>query len=160
MPTINPPDSPSADVDVTETKPGVSVVIVPVDNDTPGGSSLNPRSIKLCGLNEISPECSKLKVTTLDGTYVVNEKTGEVTFTPRKGFTGKATIPYVIWDMEGKKANSNIIITVKDAAKTKPKTKKPGLADTGGHRPDLLLLLGLVAIAGAGGLRVASRKQL
>ena len=160
VPTINPPGSPAADVDVTETKPGVSVVIVPVDNDTPGGSSLNPRSIKLCGLNEISPECSKLKVTTLDGTYVVNEKTGEVTFSPRKGFTGKATIPYVIWDMQGQKANSNIIITVKDAAKTKPKTKKPGLADTGGHRPDLLLLLGLVAIAGAGGLRAAGRKQL
>jgi CshA-type fibril repeat protein len=159
VPTINPPGSPAADVDVTETKPGVSVVIVPVDNDTPGGSSLNPRSIKLCGLDEISPECSQLKVTTLDGTYVVNEKTGEVTFSPRKGFTGKATIPYVIWDMQGQKANSNIIITVKEAAKTKPTTKKPGLADTGGHRPDLLLLLGLIAIAGAGGLRFAGRRK-
>jgi uncharacterized repeat protein (TIGR02059 family)/LPXTG-motif cell wall-anchored protein len=162
VPTINPPGAPAATVDVTTTKPGVSVVIVPVGNDKPGSAPLNPKTIRLCGANEISPSCTQTSVTTLDGTYVVDTKTGHVTFTPRSGFTGKATIPYVITDTLGKKANSNLIITVKDSAQTpvvKPVVDKPELPKTGGTRPDLLLLLGLVAIAGAGGLRFAGRRK-
>jgi uncharacterized repeat protein (TIGR02059 family)/LPXTG-motif cell wall-anchored protein len=162
VPTINPPGAPAATVDVTTTKPGVSVVIVPVGNDKPGSSPLNPKTIRLCGANEISPSCTQTSVTTLDGTYVVDTKTGHVTFTPRSGFTGKATIPYVITDTLGKKANSNLIITVKDSAQSpvvKPVVDKPELPKTGGTRPDLLLLLGLVAIAGAGGLRFAGRRK-
>jgi uncharacterized repeat protein (TIGR02059 family)/LPXTG-motif cell wall-anchored protein len=162
VPTINPPGAPAATVDVTTTKPGVSVVIVPVGNDKPGSAPLNPKTIRLCGANEISPSCTQTSVTTLDGTYVVDTKTGHVTFTPRAGFTGKATIPYVITDTLGKKANSNLIITVKDSAQSpvvKPVVDKPELPKTGGTRPDLLLLLGLVAIAGAGGLRFAGRRK-
>jgi LPXTG-motif cell wall-anchored protein len=149
VPTINPPGSPAATVDATTTKPGVSVVIIPVNNDKPGSSPLKPNTIRLCGTNEISPTCSQTEVTNLDGTYVVNLRTGNVTFTPRFGFTGQATIPYVITDTLGKKANANIIITVED---------KPELPKTGGHRPDLLLILGILAMLGAGGLRFASRK--
>jgi LPXTG-motif cell wall-anchored protein len=99
-----------------------------------------------------------MSVTTLDGLYVVEPTTGEVTFTPRAGFTGKATIPYIIMDSLGMMANANLIITVEDTAVVPVVKKKPALAKTGGHRPDLLLLLGLVALIGAGGLRVASRK--
>ena len=162
VPTINPPGAPAATVDVTTTKPGVSVVIVPVGNDKPGSSPLNPKTIRLCGANEISPSCTQTSVTTLDGTYVVDTKTGHVTFTPRAGFTGKATIPYVISDMNGKKANSNLVITVNDSADTpvvKPVVDKTELPKTGGTRPDLLLLLGILALMGAGGLRFAGRRK-
>ena len=162
VPTIGPPGAPAAEVDVTKTKPGTSVVLNPVSNDTPGGAPLNPLTIRLCDANEISPTCTKLDVTTLDGRYVVDPTTGEVTFTPRDGFLGKATVPYVIFDTRGMKANSNLIITVEDNAVVAvpvAKKTKVGLAKTGGARPDLLLLLGLVAIAGAGGLRVLSRKK-
>ena len=161
VPTINPPGSPAANVDVTETKPGVSVVLVPVSNDTAGNAPLSPRTIRLCGADEISPLCSQMKVTTLDGTYVVDPKTGNVTFTPRRGFLGTATIPYVISDTTGKISNSNLVITVKDSAEVVPVVhkKKTGLAKTGGHRPDVALLLGILAMVGAGGLRVASRKR-
>jgi LPXTG-motif cell wall-anchored protein len=100
-----------------------------------------------------------MSVTTLDGLYVVEPRTGQVTFTPRDGFTGQATIPYIIKDGAGMLANANLIITVEDSAVVKKPKKKTGLANTGGARPDLLLLFGLVAIAGAGGLRVLSRKR-
>jgi LPXTG-motif cell wall-anchored protein len=53
-----------------------------------------------------------------------------------------------------------LIITVEDTAVVPvAKKTKVGLAKTGGTRPDLLLLLGILAIVGAGGLRAASRKN-
>jgi CshA-type fibril repeat protein len=160
VPTIAPPGAPAATVDITKTKPGTSVVLNPVSNDKPGTAALDPTTIRLCGTGEISPSCTQMSVTTLDGLYVVNETTGEVTFTPRDGFTGKATIPYIIKDGLGMMALSNLIITVEDTAVVPvAKKTKVGLAKTGGTRPDLLLLLGLVAIAAAGGLRVLGRKK-
>jgi LPXTG-motif cell wall-anchored protein len=160
VPTIAPPGAPAAEVDVTKTKPGTSVVLNPVGNDIPGTEALDPTTIRLCGEKEVAPECTMMKATTLDGTYVVDAKTGEVTFTPRDGFTGKATIPYVIKDARGMVAASHLIITVEDAEIVPAVAKKKvELAKTGGTRPDLLLLLGLVALAGAGGLRVLSRKK-
>ena len=160
VPTIAPPGAPAATVDITKTKPGTSVVLNPVANDKPGTAALDPTTIRLCGAGEISPACTQMSVTTLDGLYVVEPTTGQVTFTPRDGFTGQATIPYVIKDGLGMIANANLIITVEDTAIVPvAKKTKVGLAKTGGARPDLLLLLGLVAIAGAGGLRVLSRKK-
>jgi LPXTG-motif cell wall-anchored protein len=160
VPTIAPPGAPAATVDVTKTKPGTSVVLNPVANDKPGIAALDPTTIRLCGDSEISPACSQMSVTTLDGRYVVDESTGKVTFTPRAGFAGTATIPYIIKDGLGMTANANLIITVEDTAVVPVVVKKKvELAKTGGHRPDLLLLLGILAMVGAGGLRFASRKR-
>ena len=160
VPTIAPPGAPAATVDITKTKPGTSVVLNPVANDKPGSYALDPTTIRLCGAGEISPACTQMSVTTLDGLYVVEPTTGQVTFTPRDGFTGQATIPYIIKDGLGMMANANLIITVEDTAVVPVvKKTKVGLAKTGGARPDLLLLLGLVAIAGAGGLRVLGRRS-
>jgi CshA-type fibril repeat protein len=161
VPTIAPPGAPAASVDVTKTKPGTSVVLNPVSNDKPGSAALDPTTIRLCGDGEISPACTQMSVTTLDGLYIVEPTTGQVTFTPRAGFTGKATIPYIIKDSLGMMANANLIITVEDTAVVVVPVveKKPILAKTGGTRPDLLLLLGILALVGAGGLRFASRKS-
>jgi LPXTG-motif cell wall-anchored protein len=52
-----------------------------------------------------------------------------------------------------------LIITVEDNAVVPKPKKKTGLANTGGQRPDVLLLLGILAMVAAGGLRVASRKR-
>ena len=160
FPTIAPPGAPAATVDVTKTKPGTSVVLNPVVNDKPGSAALDPTTIRLCGDDEIAPECTLMEATTLDGTYVVDPTTGQVTFTPRDGFIGQATIPYVIKDGMNMVAASHLIITVEETAIVPvAKKTKVGLAKTGGARPDLLLLLGLAAIAGAGGLRMAARKK-
>jgi LPXTG-motif cell wall-anchored protein len=60
----------------------------------------------------------------------------------------------------GMMANANLIITVEDTAVVPVvKKTKVGLAKTGGHRPDLLLLLGILAMVGAGGLRVMGRRS-
>jgi len=139
IPTIGPIDSPSASVDIGTTKPGTSITIVPTTNDKPGSVPLKPQTIKLCGATEVSPLCTQLKVTTADGTYVVNPATGNVTFTPRRGFTGIATIAYVISDIRGKRANSNIIITVAD-------NKVPELPKTGANNLDVIAKFGLALI--------------
>jgi hypothetical protein len=160
VPTIAPPGAPAASVDVTETKPGTSVVLNPVANDKPGAAALVPTSIRLCGVSEIAPDCTQMSIINLDGRYLVDPSSGKVTFTPREGFTGRATIPYIIKDGSGQTTNSNLIITVEDSAVVPvvDPEPKPELPKTGGHRPDLLLLLGILALVGAGGLRVASRK--
>jgi LPXTG-motif cell wall-anchored protein len=161
VPTIAPPGAPAAEVDVTVTKPGTSVVLNPVGNDIPGTAALDPTTIRLCGDAEVAPDCTMMKATTLDGTYVVDPKTGKVTFTPRAGFTGEATIPYIIKDAMGMVAASHLIITVEDTAETpviEPVVNKTELPKTGGTRPDILLLLGILAMVGAGGLRILSRK--
>jgi hypothetical protein len=137
-------------------------VLNPVVNDKPGSAALDPTTIRLCGDDEIAPECTMMEATTLDGTYVVDPTTGQVTFTPRDGFTGKATIPYVIKDGMEMVAASHLIITVEDTVEVAVpvvKKTKVGLAKTGGTRPDLLLLLGILAMVGAGGLRVLGRKS-
>jgi hypothetical protein len=160
VPTIAPPGAPAATVDITKTKPGTSVVLNPVSNDKPGTAALDPTTIRLCGTGEISPACTQMSVTTLDGLYVVEPTTGQVTFTPRDGFTGQATIPYIIMDGLGMMALSSLIITVEDTAVVPVvKKTKVGLAKTGGTRPDLLLLLGILAMVGAGGLRALSRRS-
>jgi CshA-type fibril repeat protein len=165
VPTIFPPVAPGAPsrpvatVDVTKTKPGTSVVLNPVSNDKPGSVALDPTTIRLCGAGEISPACTKMSVTTIDGLYVVSPGSGMVTFTPRDGFIGQATIPYIIKDGAGMLANANLIITVEDSAVAKKPKKKTGLANTGGQRPDVLLLLGILAMVGAGGLRILSRRS-
>ena len=158
VPTIAPPGAPAAIVDITRTRPGTSVVLNPVANDRPGTAALDPTTIRLCDATEVSPSCTKMEVTTLDGLYVVDPTSGQVTFTPRAGFIGQATIPYIIHDGMGMLANANLIITVEDTAVVPKPKKKTGLANTGGARPDVLLLLGILAMVAAGGLRVASRK--
>ena len=158
VPTIAPPGAPAAIVDITRTRPGTSVVLNPVANDRPGTAALDPTTIRLCDATEVSPSCTKMEVTTLDGLYVVDPTSGQVTFTPRAGFIGQATIPYIIHDGMGMLANANLIISVEDTAVVPKPKKKTGLANTGGARPDVLLLLGILAMVAAGGLRVASRK--
>jgi LPXTG-motif cell wall-anchored protein len=136
-------------------------VLNPVGNDIPGTAALDPTTIRLCGDAEVAPDCTMMKATTLDGTYVVDPKTGKVTFTPRDGFTGQASIPYIIKDAMGMVAASHLIITVEDTAETpviEPVVNKTELPKTGGTRPDILLLLGILAMVGAGGLRILSRK--
>jgi CshA-type fibril repeat protein len=75
VPTIAAPGAPAATVDITKTKPGTSVVLNPVSNDKPGTAALDPTTIRLCGTGEISPACTKMSVTTLDGLYVVDPTT-------------------------------------------------------------------------------------
>ena len=100
-PVVTPPPIPEAQDDAGSAKQGRSVVLSPWLNDfagTPpenvgGKISLIPTSIRLCGVGETPPYCTLTKLTTADGKYTVDVKTGKVTFVHRSGFTGTVTQP-------------------------------------------------------------------
>ena len=60
---------------------------------------LDAASVRLCAPGtgtspaQVLPNCSATSVETVDGTYVVDTETGEVTFRPVDGFTGTVTVP-------------------------------------------------------------------
>jgi CshA-type fibril repeat protein len=100
-PTVTAPPLPVATTDEISGKKGRSVVFSPWLNDAPGTApegftgtiKLVPSSIRLCGLGQIAPNCTLTKLTTADGKYTVDIKTGKVTFVHRSGFSGTVTEP-------------------------------------------------------------------
>ena len=100
-PVVIAPPIPEATTDEISGKKGRSVVFSPWLNDTPGTApegftgtiKLVPTSIRLCGVDQTAPNCTLTKLTTADGKYTVDIKTGKVTFVPRSGFSGTVTQP-------------------------------------------------------------------
>jgi CshA-type fibril repeat protein len=111
-PTILPPPVPEATQDTGRAKEGNKVILQPWLNDSAGvltagqvgQPALVPTSVRLCPISmvaktalwtagQVDPACTLMKVTTADGTYTVDPKTGKVTFVHRKGFTGTVTQP-------------------------------------------------------------------
>jgi CshA-type fibril repeat protein len=111
-PTILPPPVPEATQDTGRAKEGNKVILQPWLNDSAGVLSagqvgrpaLIPTSVRLCPISTVAktelwaagqadPACTLMKVTTVDGTYTVDPKTGKVTFVHRKGFSGTVTQP-------------------------------------------------------------------
>jgi CshA-type fibril repeat protein len=112
IPTIAAPGAPLATNDQSSTRPLIPVVLKPVMNDAPGLFALNATSLRLCESTDIAPNCSRLSITNDHGTYVVDQNTGYVTFTPANGFEGLASVPYVISDMNGRFSHANLFISV------------------------------------------------
>jgi CshA-type fibril repeat protein len=105
-PTVLEPPFPSATEDVGSTRQGKSIVFSPWNNDNAGSTllSLVPTTMRLCPLGTVmktqiitvpmaNPACTLTKLTTKDGTYSVDSKTGKVTFVHRRGFSGTVTQP-------------------------------------------------------------------
>ncbi|MTB12618.1 MAG: hypothetical protein F2930_04600, partial [Actinobacteria bacterium] len=111
-PTVAAPPIPAATQDTGTAKQGKTIVLTPWLNDTAGTVpsdpatkvSLVPTSIRLCPLSTVvstdvistaqsNPACTLTKLTTVDGTYTVDTKTGKVTFVHKKGFVGTVTQP-------------------------------------------------------------------
>ncbi|MEY4558390.1 MAG: hypothetical protein RL024_548 [Actinomycetota bacterium] len=72
-------------------------------NDQAGlGASFVPGSVLLCSSGQTAPTCSATTVTIAGkGTFTINSTSGQVNFSPVAGFTGTASISYVV------SANSN-----------------------------------------------------
>ena len=152
IPTIAAPGDPLATNDQSATKPLTPVILKPIANDSPGSYALKATSLRLCDDVDIAPNCSRLAVTNAQGTYVVDQNTGEVTFTPVKGFNGLASVPYVISDMNARVATANLFIAVssvettpanQEKATTLPKTDGSKMPKTGSSH---LYTLGEIAI--------------
>jgi LPXTG-motif cell wall-anchored protein len=146
IPIIGAPGDPLAKNDDTTTKPETPVTLKPIANDTAGSSALNPTTLRLCQETDIAPNCTHLSVTNRHGTYVVNPTTGAVTFTPAKGFTGLATIPYVVSAMNAQTAHAHLTITVgEQAANQSPAGDLP---QTGSNTTKLFALMALLIAIG------------
>jgi CshA-type fibril repeat protein len=113
-PTVVPPPIPQALLDTGSAMQGRVVKLQPWLNDsattdavTTSSTSLRPvslvpSSIRFCGTQKmatssaVSPKpeaCTLTSLTTADGKYTVDTKTGVVTFVHRKGFVGQVTEP-------------------------------------------------------------------
>jgi CshA-type fibril repeat protein len=97
--TVNASPIPEPKNDEAVGNKGSSIEFSPWLNDAPGTAANNekvtidPKSIRLCGSGEVIPNCSQTTLTTADGKYTVDIKTGKVKFVPRSGLTGTVTQP-------------------------------------------------------------------
>jgi CshA-type fibril repeat protein len=111
-PTVIPPPLPVANIDTGTTRQGKTIVFSPWLNDAAAQVSTSDtanlvmvaRTLRLCPINmatkadvivvpKANPACTLTKLTTKDGTYTVDTKTGKVTFVHKKGFFGTVTQP-------------------------------------------------------------------
>jgi CshA-type fibril repeat protein len=100
-PKVVPPPAPITELDTGIAEQGSTVMLSPWSNDNggvvPAGVTgtveLVPNSIRLCGVTDNAPTCTRTSLTTDDGTYTVDTTTGKVAFVHRQGFLGTVTQP-------------------------------------------------------------------
>jgi CshA-type fibril repeat protein len=100
-PVVVPPPAPITELDTGIAEQGSTVMLSPWSNDNggvvPAGVTgtveLVPNSIRLCGVTDNAPACTRTTLTTDDGTYTVDTTTGKVAFVHRQGFLGTVTQP-------------------------------------------------------------------
>ncbi|OGX88006.1 hypothetical protein BEN48_10600 [Hymenobacter glacialis] len=107
--------SPIAVDDFASTLPGVAVTFSATDNDLPnGGPNIQANTL------DLDPNTPGIQttVTTAQGTFTTaNSSSGSVTFTPAPGFTGVATLTYVVQNNAGALTNqANLVVTVAPVA--------------------------------------------
>jgi CshA-type fibril repeat protein len=109
--TITVKKAPDAKPDTGTTPQNVNVTVDPLVNDVPGGSPLDPATVRL---KDPADGTYKTMVTVPDeGKYTVDPVTGRVTFDPEPAFSGVATpLTYEVKDQDGVRATSTITITV------------------------------------------------
>lgn len=91
----------------------------PLNNDTTENNfSKDLSTLKLCNITaspvEMAPNCTATSISVSgEGTYTVDQTTGEISFLPEPSFLGAATeIPYVFSDSAGSYANAVIAVVV------------------------------------------------
>ncbi len=96
-------NSPVANVDIATTKVNTPVTLKSLANDAAGNL-----------LNSLVPSSVIVTVAPLHGTASVNLATGDITYTPAAGYTGKDTLTYQVCDDQAppKCASANQIITI------------------------------------------------
>ena len=138
------------------------IYLSPILNDVIGDHPFVPGTLVVCDIScstyttvamAVTCElgCSKLTGTSQsngkyslqkEGSWSVNETTGEVTFTPKLDWFGTATIGYVLFDAAGNRVESTLTVEI---PKPLPEPEEQ-LADTGAERHPLPL--GLAALFG------------
>jgi CshA-type fibril repeat protein len=91
-PYVTPPAPPTAVADTSSNLVNVTQTKNVLTNDTTIDPliTLDATSVRLCGSNQVSPNCIETSVTVTGGTYSVNTTTGIVSFAPTSNWTGTA----------------------------------------------------------------------
>jgi CshA-type fibril repeat protein len=106
--------APNAVNDVSSENYDTNHVIDPLDNDVNGTGTIDPTTVKLCGVGQTAPTCTQTTLTVSGvGTYTVDAATGVVTFDPLPTFTGTApAVTYQVSDSFGQTDSATITPTV------------------------------------------------
>jgi CshA-type fibril repeat protein len=159
-PIVLAPPIPVATDDEGSAKKGRSVVFSPWLNDFAGTApegftgtiKLVPTSIRLCGVDQTAPNCTLTKLTTADGKYTVDTKTGNVTFVPRSGFSGLVTQPVTYQISNDWKGPSGVGIS---SAQLITNIDAGTLPTTGARFISTILFLSPIVLVGGVGIQVA-----
>jgi CshA-type fibril repeat protein len=118
---IPPPVAPPVPDSVVQAKPdtvvgrpGESVVLDPIANDSSDGQGLIASSLRLCAIGSVSPECAATQVSVPQGVWSIDTDTGQVTFTPAPGFTGSVDMPYQVVSLAGEIVESVMTVWITD----------------------------------------------
>lgn len=129
--------APTAAPDTATTPAGTPVTVDPLRNDV-AGNAATPIDVTSVRLADPSGALVTTLVVAGQGTFSVDTTTGAVTFVPEAGFSGDATAPYEIADVDGGTSASTVTVTVgtppttvADRATTRPGT--PVTVDVAGN---------------------------
>ena len=127
--TVNAPYGALSDSDSATGSGSAPVTLSPLANDTPSkGATWIPSSVCLVPdsakaiAGTALGDCAKSAVVVGMGTWVVNPD-GTLTFTPVAGFTGSASIGYLVTDTNGAEVSNTALVTVT----TLPNTGGPAM---------------------------------
>jgi len=157
VPSVGAPAPPVARDDSAIGLVNTSVSVSPLADDSAGQQfALVPGSLRLCGTGETAPNCTASTVSVAgQGTFALNPATGVVTFTPLPGWTGTASVPYVVADAGGQVVDAEITVTVNaPAASDDTSYGRPGVAQA------ISVLSNDAAAAGTGTSLIASTLRL
>jgi len=117
--TITPSvTAPAAPVAVNDTSTDFLNVVQTknaLSNDTTADPliTLDPTSVRLCGMGETAPACTATSVSVTNGSYSVNTTTGVISFTPDTNWSGTApAVTYQVTDSTNQKTSATYTPTV------------------------------------------------
>lgn len=108
---------PRADDDPFDTPQNVTLTVDPLENDVPGdGGAGTPGTIDRTSVAFTSPDATaggKRLVVSGEGVYTIDPQSGQVTFDPDPGFSGRATpVGYTWVDSFAGRANARLLLSV------------------------------------------------
>ncbi|QTF72464.1 Ig-like domain-containing protein [Arthrobacter woluwensis] len=148
-----------------DNKPGTAVTVPVLGNDK---GNLDPSTVKIIDPGTGNP-VDKLVVPG-EGSWTVDPVTGNITFTPEKGFTGNPTpIQYLVKDVDGTEVRATVTVTY---LATVPATPAPGnpaepgnpapgddLANTGANLSIGTIAAGALLFLGGAALLIFRRRR-
>jgi CshA-type fibril repeat protein len=114
-PSVTPPPAPMAVADTSNDFLNVVQTKNPLANDTTSDPliTLSASSVRLCGTNQVKPNCTETSIAVTGGTYSVNTSTGIISFTPDNNWSGTApAVTYQVTDSTNQTVSTTYAATV------------------------------------------------